>query len=81
MSASIEEQITRIINEYVSGGGRPPVTLETRFADVADSLEKVELMMRLEEEFDVEIKDDDIKQIVTVQDAMKAIRRKLAEHA
>jgi len=39
----------------------------------ADSLDVVELVMALEEKFDVEIPDEDAEKIVTVSDAMKYI--------
>jgi len=41
----------------------------------ADSLDRVELVMALEEAFEVEIPDSDAEKIVTVQDAMEYIQR------
>ncbi len=48
------------------------VTLESAFMDDlgADSLDTVELIMALEEEFDIEIPDSDAEKIRTVQDAL-----------
>ncbi|MBF8436771.1 acyl carrier protein [Halanaerobiaceae bacterium Z-7014] len=48
------------------------VTLEASFIDDlgADSLDVVELVMALEEEFDLEIPDEDAEKIETVQDAI-----------
>ncbi len=43
----------------------------------ADSLDIVELIMALEEEFGVEIPDEDVEKIVTVNDAMDYIKAKL----
>ncbi|MFN2363645.1 MAG: acyl carrier protein [Halarsenatibacteraceae bacterium] len=48
------------------------VTIESSFIDDlgADSLDVVELVMALEEEFDIEIPDEDAEKIETVQDAI-----------
>ncbi len=48
------------------------VTMDTSFADdlEADSLDMVEIMMALEEEYDIEISEDDAEKIVTVGDAV-----------
>lgn len=56
------------------------VTSEARFIDDlgADSLDVVELVMALEEQFDVEIADEQAEQIATVGDAISFIK-KLAE--
>jgi len=54
------------------------VTLESTFVDDlgADSLDIVELVMALEEEFDMEIPDEDAEKIRTVGDAVKYIEDK-----
>lgn len=51
------------------------VAMESKFIDdlEADSLDIVELMMALEEEFDLEIPDEDAEKIVTVGDAVNYI--------
>ncbi len=41
----------------------------------ADSLDLVELIMAMEEEFDIEIPDEDAEKIVTVQDAMDYVEK------
>ncbi|HIE52578.1 MAG TPA: acyl carrier protein [Armatimonadetes bacterium] len=43
----------------------------------ADSLDVVELIMRIEEEFDLEIPDEDAEQIVTIADAVEYIESRL----
>ena len=55
------------------------ITPEKKFIDDlgADSLDIVELIMALEEEFGVEIPDEDVEKIVTVNDAMDYIKAKL----
>ena len=57
------------------------VTPEARFTDDlgADSLDTVELVMALEEEFKCEIPDEDAEKIQTVQDAVSYIDSKLAK--
>jgi acyl carrier protein len=56
------------------------VTPEARFTDDlgADSLDTVELVMALEEEFKCEIPDEDAEKIQTVQDAVSYIDSKLS---
>ncbi len=54
------------------------ITLDTSFVDDldADSLDIVELMMTLEEEFDLEISEEDAEKIVTVGDAVNYINER-----
>lgn len=51
------------------------VTMEATFVDdlAADSLDIVELVMTIEEEFDLEIPDSDAEKIVTIGDVVKYI--------
>jgi len=54
------------------------LTMETTFEDIdADSLDIVELVMALEEEFDLEISDQEIENINTVGDVVKFIESKV----
>ena len=55
------------------------VKLEAKFQEDlgADSLDVVELVMRIEEEFNIEIPDEDAEKIVTVGDAVRYIEEKL----
>lgn len=53
------------------------ITLETTFDELdADSLDVVELIMALEDEFDIEIPDEDAEKIKTVGDAVEYIKSK-----
>ena len=54
------------------------VTMETTFADDlgADSLDVFQIIMGIEEEFDIEIPDDAVEQISTGQDAVDQIKSK-----
>jgi acyl carrier protein len=53
------------------------ILFESKFADVlqADSLEIVEIVMQLEEEFDVNIPDEDAAKILSVQDAIHYVQK------
>lgn len=53
------------------------VTMETTFADDlgADSLDVFQILMGVEEIFDIEIQQEDAEQIVSVGDAVEAIKR------
>lgn len=71
MSATIEEKVKKIIVDQL-GVDEAEVMPEAKFIDDlgADSLDTVELVMALEEEFGVEIPDEDAEKITTVKDAM-----------
>jgi acyl carrier protein len=59
------------------------VTLDASFADdlEADSLDLTELVMALEEEFDIEVDEDDLEGIKTVGDAFALIERLVSAKA
>ncbi len=67
----MEERVKEIIVEQL-GVDADQVTANASFVDDlgADSLDTVELVMALEEEFDVEILDEDAEKIATVNDAI-----------
>jgi len=71
------EKIKQIIVDQL-GVDDSEVTMEASFIDDlgADSLDTVELVMALEEEFGIEIPDEDAEKIVTVSDIMKYIESK-----
>ncbi|OGW78162.1 MAG: acyl carrier protein [Omnitrophica bacterium GWA2_52_8] len=75
----IQEKITEIIVEQL-GVKAEEVVPEASFVDDlgADSLDTVELVMALEEEFGCEIPDEDAEKIQTVGDAVKYIEEKSA---
>ena len=68
-ASEIEERIKSIIVEQL-GVGADEVTSEASFIEDlgADSLDIVELIMALEEEYDIEIPDEDAEKIQTVKD-------------
>jgi len=73
---SIEEKVKQIIVEEL-GVDEPEVTPNARFIEDlgADSLDTVELVMRFEEEFDIEIPDEDAEKIQSVRDAITYIEQ------
>lgn len=78
-SANIEETVKKIVAEQL-GVDIEKVVPEASFIDDlgADSLDTVELVMALEEEFDQEIPDEDAEKIRTVQNAIDYIKQQLA---
>lgn len=74
--ASIEERVKQIVAEQL-GVDEDQVTSSAAFMDDlgADSLDTVELVMALEEEFDIEISDEDAEKIQKVQDAVDYISK------
>ncbi|MBP1728234.1 MAG: acpP-2 [Deltaproteobacteria bacterium] len=71
---SVEKRIKEIVAEQL-GVEESQVTNEASFMDDlgADSLDTVELVMALEEEFDIEISDENAEKIQSVQDAIDYI--------
>ena len=72
---SVEEKVKEIIVDQL-GVDEKQVTTSASFIDDlgADSLDTVELVMALEEEFDVEIPDEEAEKIEKVQDAIDYIK-------
>ena len=72
---TIEERAKKIIAEQL-GVSESEITSESSFVDDlgADSLDTVELVMALEEEFGTEIPDDEAEKITTVQQAVEYVQ-------
>ena len=72
MSDSVVEKVKRIIADKLSVDIEEVVP-EASFVDDlgADSLDLVELIMTMEEEFDIDIPDEDAEKMVTVKDAIE----------
>jgi len=72
---SIEQRVKEIIVEQL-GVNESEVKPEAKFVDDlgADSLDLVELVMALEEEYNMEISDEDAEKILTVGDAIEYIK-------
>lgn len=77
MVNNIEERVKEIIADQL-GVSVDQIKPESKFVDDlgADSLDVVELIMAFEEEFGVEIPDEDAEKISTVQDVLNYIKQK-----
>ena len=75
--STIEERVKKVVVEQL-GVSESDVKSEASFVDDlgADSLDTVELVMALEEEFGAEIPDDDAEKITTVQHAIDYVKDK-----
>lgn len=76
----VAEKIRQIVSEQL-GVDEAEITPKSSFVDDlgADSLDTVELVMALEEAFDLEIPDEDAEKIRTVQDAITYIEKKVTK--
>ena len=77
MSDEVVDRIKKVITNHL-GVKVEKVTENAKFIEDlgADSLDQVELVMALEEEFKCEIPDDAAEKIVTVKDAIELIKSK-----
>jgi acyl carrier protein len=75
--AEVDAKVKKIISEQL-GVAEAEVKFESSFVNDlgADSLDTVELVMALEEEFGIEIPDEDAEKIATVQNAIDYIKTK-----
>jgi acyl carrier protein len=80
MSANVEERLREIVVEQL-GVSEEEVVGDASFLDDlgADSLDVVELIMAIEEEWDLEIPDDDAEKIQTFQDALAYIDERVSK--
>ncbi len=75
---NIEEKMIDVISKQLSVD-KAKVTLEASFVDDlgADSLDLVELVMAMEEEFGMEIADEDAEKLQTVKDAINYVKERM----
>lgn len=80
--ASIEERVVDIVSEQL-GVDKEKISRDTSFVNDlgADSLDTVELVMELEEEFDISIPDDAAEKIQKVGEAIDFIEKEKGEEA
>jgi acyl carrier protein len=73
--SNIEERVKKIVAEQL--GVKEEIANDASFVDDlgADSLDTVELVMALEEEFECEIPDEDAEKITTVQQAIDYVEK------
>ncbi len=78
---SVEEKVIDIVAEQL-GANKEQITRDTNFVNDlgADSLDTVELVMELEEEFDINIPDDAAEKIQTVGEAIDHIEAAVKEN-
>ena len=73
---SVEERIKKIICEQLEVNEKDVVPAASFVDDLgADSLDQVELIMAMEEEFDISISDEEAEKIVTVRDAVEYVEK------
>ena len=78
---SVAEKVKSIIVEQLGVKTDQVVPSASFVNDLgADSLDTVELVMALEEEFGIEIPDEEAEKILTVEDAVKYIEKKAESH-
>ena len=77
--STVFERVSKVVVDRL-GVDEGEVKLEASFRDDlgADSLDVVELVMELEDEFDMEISDEDAEKIATVGDAISYIEKKIS---
>ena len=75
---NLEERVAELVVEQL-GVSREEAVAEAAFIDDlgADSLDIVELVMAMEEAFDVEIPDEDAEKIQTIQDAVSYLKERI----
>ncbi|HZX48692.1 MAG TPA: acyl carrier protein [Nitrospirota bacterium] len=75
---SVEEKVKKIVGEQL-GVDEEEITPDASFVEDlgADSLDTVELVMAFEEEFTIEIPDEDAEKIITVQNAVDYIKERM----
>ncbi|MBA4367385.1 MAG: acyl carrier protein [Desulfobacterium sp.] len=72
---SVEDKIFKIISEKLDVDIKEVVPKASLVDDLgADSLDLVELVMTMEEEFDIEISDEEAAKLITVQNAIDYIK-------
>jgi acyl carrier protein len=77
---SLEARVTDLIVEQLGVSKEEAVTNASFIDDLgADSLDIVELVMTLEETFDIEIPDDDAEKMQTISDAIDYLKERVDE--
>lgn len=79
LTADNDRRARYLIARHLTGQDKDTITREQSFeTDLkADSLDMIELVMGFEEEFEIEITDDEAEEVKTVGDAMDLLAKKL----
>ncbi len=78
--SEVQEKVKKIICEQLDVSEEDVVPTASFVDDLgADSLDQVELIMAMEEEFDISIPDEDAEKIATVQDAIDYINKAMGK--
>ena len=73
---AVQEKVRKIVCEQLDVAEKDVVPDASFVDDLgADSLDQVELIMAIEEEFDISIPDEDAEKIITVKDAIEYIKK------
>ncbi len=82
MTASVDERVKKIVVEQLAAK-QEEVKNDSSFVNDlgADSLDTVELVMAFEEEFNIEIKDEEAEKITTIQEAIDFISDKIGKES
>jgi acyl carrier protein len=75
--STVVAHLEEVLDEELSAGGEPVSSLELRSDLGVTSLESVNLVMALEESFDIEIADEEIPTLQRVEDVVELVERKL----
>ena len=78
--ADIQRRILEILRDRQLGGG-VEITRDTRFHELGDSLDRVEVVMEIEEEFEVSIPDDVAENLHTLGEMIDHLAAAVAERA
>ena len=80
---TVEDRVIELILNHVDPEhnvlGIADITKEARIGELGDSLDELELIIELEEEFDIDIPDSESNQIETVGDAITCVQKILDE--
>lgn len=73
---TVDQKVIEVIRDQMGFTSERNIAPEDRFEDLsADSLDLYEIFMALEEEFEIEISDEDCESISTVQDAIDIVKK------
>jgi acyl carrier protein len=81
LEESVEETLKRIVLK-ITRKKNVNYSSKTRFEDLnADSLDKVQILVKLEETYDIELPDDEVRRVVDMGGFVDLIKSKIAEKA